>query len=92
MVDEDANYQNSYVSLPFCQAPPPLFPPSTDILLTPDHHDPQWCNRDLIPIPRDRQTWTWQGFAGYWVIGGQLHCTDQILVESSSDPTGAPRH
>jgi nucleobase:cation symporter-1, NCS1 family len=30
----------------------------------------------LIPIPRDRRTWTWQGFAGYWVIGGQLHRSD----------------
>ncbi|KAK7973953.1 hypothetical protein PG989_015801 [Apiospora arundinis] len=29
-----------------------------------------WCNRDLIPIPEDRRTWTWQGFAGYWVITG----------------------
>ncbi|KAK7946774.1 uncharacterized protein PG986_011095 [Apiospora aurea] len=29
-----------------------------------------WCNRDLIPIPEDRRTWTWQGFAGYWVICG----------------------
>ncbi|KAL1639889.1 hypothetical protein SLS58_007476 [Diplodia intermedia] len=29
-----------------------------------------WCNRDLIPIPPDRRTWTWQGFAGYWVICG----------------------
>ena len=24
-----------------------------------------WCNKDFIPIPRDRQTWTWQGYAGY---------------------------
>lgn len=31
-----------------------------------------WCNRDLIPIPEDRRTWTWQGFAGYWVICGQV--------------------
>jgi nucleobase:cation symporter-1, NCS1 family len=30
----------------------------------------QWCNRDLIPIPKERRTWTWQGFAGYWVIAG----------------------
>jgi len=29
-----------------------------------------WCNRDLIPIPYDRRTWTWQGFAGYWIITG----------------------
>jgi hypothetical protein len=36
----------------------------------------QWCNRDLIPIPEDRRTWTWQGFAGYWIITG---------VSSSSD-------
>lgn len=31
-----------------------------------------WCNRDLIPIPEDRRTWTWQGFAGYWVICGYV--------------------
>ena len=30
----------------------------------------QWCNRDLIPIPPDRQTWSWEGYAGYWVITG----------------------
>ncbi|KAF2087333.1 hypothetical protein K490DRAFT_42127 [Saccharata proteae CBS 121410] len=29
-----------------------------------------WCNRDLIPIPNPRRTWTWQGYAGYWVIAG----------------------
>lgn len=34
-----------------------------------------WCNRDLIPIPEDRRTWTWQGFAGYWVICGYVHYT-----------------
>lgn len=22
-------------------------------------------------MPPDRRTWTWQGFAGYWVIAGQ---------------------
>lgn len=32
-----------------------------------------WCNRDLIPIPQDRRTWTWQGFAGYWVICGYVY-------------------
>ena len=29
-----------------------------------------WCNRDLIPMPEDRRTWTWQGYAGYWTIAG----------------------
>lgn len=29
-----------------------------------------WCNRDLIPIPSERRTWTWQGYAGYWIIAG----------------------
>lgn len=29
-----------------------------------------YLNRDLIPTPPDRQTWSWQGFAGYWVIAG----------------------
>lgn len=32
-----------------------------------------WTNRDLIPIPYERRTWTWQGFAGYWVITGNLY-------------------
>lgn len=35
-----------------------------------DYKNTFWCNRDLIPIPYDRRTWTWQGFAGYWVITG----------------------
>lgn len=30
----------------------------------------QWCNRDLIPTPKDRRTWTAQDFAGYWIIVG----------------------
>ncbi|KAK4501382.1 hypothetical protein PRZ48_007191 [Zasmidium cellare] len=34
------------------------------------YHNTFWCNRDLIPIPQDRRTWTWQGYAGYWVIAG----------------------
>lgn len=40
-----------------------------------------WCNRDLIPIPEDRRTWTWQGFAGYWVICG---CVNQSLQTQNS--------
>lgn len=35
-----------------------------------DANTTQWCNRDLIPIPEDRRTWTWQGYAGYWIITG----------------------
>lgn len=34
------------------------------------YHNTVWCNRDLIPIPPDRRTWDWTGFAGYWVITG----------------------
>ncbi|KAF7195805.1 Transporter aclS [Pseudocercospora fuligena] len=34
------------------------------------YHNTYWCNRDLIPIPPDRQTYSWQDFAGYWVIAG----------------------
>lgn len=37
-----------------------------------DYKNTFWCNRDLIPIPPDRRTWTWQGFAGYWVICGYV--------------------
>ncbi|EPE35347.1 hypothetical protein GLAREA_11046 [Glarea lozoyensis ATCC 20868] len=35
-----------------------------------NYENTYWCNRDLIPIPEDRRTWTWQGFAGYWIITG----------------------
>lgn len=35
-----------------------------------EYENTYWCNRDLIPIPPERRTWTWQGFAGYWVIAG----------------------
>lgn len=65
-VDENANYENTYVR----RYLPPCFPgkPSTQTQrLT---RKWQWCNRDLIPIPEDRRTWTWQGFGGYWIIAG----------------------
>ncbi|KIW27545.1 uncharacterized protein PV07_07273 [Cladophialophora immunda] len=35
-----------------------------------DYENTYWCNRDLIPIPKERRTWTWQGYAGYWIING----------------------
>jgi NCS1 family nucleobase:cation symporter-1 len=35
-----------------------------------DYENTFWCNRDLIPIPVDRRTWTWQGFCGYWIVNG----------------------
>jgi len=35
-----------------------------------NYENTYWCNRDLIPIPSDRRTWTWQGYAGYWIITG----------------------
>lgn len=38
-----------------------------------DYRNTFWCNRDLIPIPYDRRTWTWQGFSGYWVITGKSY-------------------
>lgn len=31
-----------------------------------------WCNRDLIPIPESRRTWSWKGYAGYWTITGYV--------------------
>lgn len=36
-----------------------------------DYENTFWCNRDLIPIPYGRRTWTWQGFTGYWIITGE---------------------
>lgn len=35
-----------------------------------DYENTTWCNRDLIPIPEDRRTWIWQGYAGYWIMTG----------------------
>lgn len=35
-----------------------------------DYENNFWTNRDLIPIPYERRTWTWQGYSGYWVITG----------------------
>lgn len=35
-----------------------------------DYENTSWCNRDLIPIPYHRRTWTWEGYAGYWIITG----------------------
>jgi hypothetical protein len=43
----------------------------------------KWCNRDLIPIPEDRRLWTWQGFAGYWIITGTSFQPFQIILELS---------
>jgi cytosine/uracil/thiamine/allantoin permease len=56
----------------------------TDILTTMS----QWCNRDLIPIPEDRRTWTWQGFAGYWIITGMEDLVGEWMpVNSPKVPT-----
>ncbi|KAI9807843.1 MAG: hypothetical protein M1825_005148 [Sarcosagium campestre] len=35
-----------------------------------NYHNTLWCNRDLIPIPPERRTWTWVGYFGYWIIAG----------------------
>lgn len=45
------------------------------------YHNTFWCNRDLIPIPADRRTWTWQGYAGYWIIAG-VNSTAWTVVSS----------
>ncbi|EHY61019.1 Transporter aclS [Exophiala dermatitidis] len=29
-----------------------------------------WCNRDLIPMPRERRTWGIWGYFGYWTVSG----------------------
>ncbi|KAL8960260.1 MAG: hypothetical protein Q9193_003003 [Seirophora villosa] len=34
------------------------------------YENTHWCNRDLIPIPSKRRTWSWQGYVGYWVVAG----------------------
>lgn len=48
-----------------------------------------WCNRDLIPIPEDRRTWTWQGFAGYWVICGYVSQPETALPRQLPFCSGA---
>ncbi|KAI9731221.1 MAG: hypothetical protein M1834_005414 [Cirrosporium novae-zelandiae] len=35
-----------------------------------NYENTYWCNRDLIPIPDDRRTWIWQGFAGLMSVKG----------------------
>ncbi|CDK25867.1 unnamed protein product [Kuraishia capsulata CBS 1993] len=30
----------------------------------------QWCNRDLIPIPKERRTYTTMSYFGYWTVSG----------------------
>lgn len=57
-----------------------------------------WCNRDLIPIPDDRRTWTWQGFAGYWVIAGWVYYvsgtseTRNLILTVGCLAESTPRH
>jgi NCS1 family nucleobase:cation symporter-1 len=44
----------------------------------------------LIPIPEDRRTWTWQGFAGYWIITGmRLRNVCVLKLKLSGCGTGA---
>ena len=62
-VDENANYENTYV----CSSMISHDTTKNSKLI----HSQQWCNRDLIPIPENRRTWTWQGYAGYWIITGK---------------------
>ena len=40
-----------------------------------------WCNRDLIPIPPTRRTWTWREYAAYWIITG-VNATSWTLASS----------
>lgn len=58
-VDDNANYENNYVYN------------DPDYGAHRDTNYKKWCNRDLIPIPDDRRTWTYQGYAGYWIITGE---------------------
>lgn len=45
-----------------------------------DYKNTFWVNRDLIPIPDERRTWTWQGFAGYWVITGRCSVQNSMAA------------
>ncbi|KAG7894258.1 hypothetical protein KL905_000547 [Ogataea polymorpha] len=35
-----------------------------------EYDNDRWTNRDLIPIPKDRQTWTAMSYFGYWAVAG----------------------
>ncbi|KAH3662172.1 hypothetical protein OGAPHI_005420 [Ogataea philodendri] len=49
--------------------------PMSELLAVPKDEDSEyendrWTNRDLIPIPKDRQTWTSLSYFGYWAVAG----------------------
>lgn len=35
-----------------------------------EFEESRWTNRDLIPTPKDRQTWTAISYFGYWAVAG----------------------
>lgn len=49
-----------------------------------------WCNRDLIPIPPERRLWTWQGYAGYWIVGGEI--PNFPILSDAPDPHSRSIH
>lgn len=49
--------------------------PVSELLAVPEDNDDKyktdrWTNRDLIPIPKERQTWGAMSYFGYWSIAG----------------------
>jgi NCS1 family nucleobase:cation symporter-1 len=49
--------------------------PISELLAVPkeeddEFEDSKWSNRDLIPTPKDRHTWTSISYFGYWAVAG----------------------
>ncbi|KAK7227519.1 hypothetical protein V2G26_015522 [Clonostachys chloroleuca] len=57
-----------------------------------NYRNTQWCNRDLIPIPKDRQTYGQWSYVGYWTVSGSCvsaWSTGSTLLEFGLSPQQA---
>ncbi|KAK7415946.1 hypothetical protein QQX98_005519 [Neonectria punicea] len=57
-----------------------------------NYDNTQWCNRDLIPIPAERQTYGQWSYVGYWTVSGSCvsaWTTGSTLLEFGLSPQQA---
>ncbi|KAI8671919.1 hypothetical protein NCS57_00668400 [Fusarium keratoplasticum] len=57
-----------------------------------NYDNTQWCNRDLIPIPPERQTYGQWSYVGYWTVSGSCvsaWTTGSTLLEFGLSPQQA---
>ncbi|KAJ3544058.1 hypothetical protein NM208_g3251 [Fusarium decemcellulare] len=57
-----------------------------------NYDNTQWCNRDLIPIPTERQTYGQWSYVGYWTVSGSCvsaWTTGSTLLEFGLSPQQA---